>query len=101
MAENLRGVQFLPHFKKLSVDTSMLEIQLPPSARYFSVGSEDKKIYVAQNDATDGGALPSHYAFVPAGNMMQLRIAVGLENRGSIFISCSSGTGDAHIIIEE
>jgi hypothetical protein len=101
MAENLRGVQYLPYFKKVAVDTAMLEIQLPPSARFFTVGSEDKKIYVAQNDATDGGALPTNYAFVPAGNMMQLRIAVGLENRGSIFIACSTGTGDAHIIIEE
>lgn len=101
MAENLKGVQKLPHFAVVAVDTNMTEVQLPDNARFFTVGSEDKKIYVAQNDATDGGALPANYAFVPAGNMMQLRIAVGLENRGSIFIACSTGTGDAHIIIEE
>jgi hypothetical protein len=101
MAENLRGVNKYPHFANISVDTNTKEIQLPPSTRLFTVGSEDKKIYVAQNGATDNGSLPANYAFVPAGNMMQLRIGVGLENPSSIFIACSTGTGTAHIIIEE
>ena len=101
MAENLKGVNKYPYFANVSVNTNTLEIQLPPSARFFTVGSEDKKIYIAQNVATDNGSLPANYAFVPAGNMMQLRIGVGLENPASVFIACSTGTGTAHIIIEE
>lgn len=101
MAENLKGVQKLPHFAVVAVDTNMTEVQLPDNARFFTVGSEDKKIYVAQNGATDNGSLPANYAFVPTGNMMQIRLGVGLENSGSIFIACSTGTGNAHIIIEE
>jgi len=101
MAENLRGVQKYPYFATIAVTTATKEIQLPPSARFFTVGSEDKKIYVCQNGATDNGSLPANFAFVPAGNMMQLRIGVGLENPASLFIACSAGTGTAHIIIEE
>ena len=35
MAENLRGVQKLPHFAVVAVDTNMTEVQLPDNARFF------------------------------------------------------------------
>lgn len=101
MALDLRGVTRYPYFKTLSLDISTLEIKLPPSARKITIGSETKKLYLSQNGATDAGTLPADYIFVPASNLLALNIGVGLENPGSVYVSVSTGTGTAHILIEE
>ena len=101
MAENLKSVNTFPHMHTFSIDTTTKEIQLPSECKYIKVGSETKILYIAQNDATDGGALPTHRAFVPSNNLLELRLGIGLQRAKNIYVAAKTGTGTATIILEE
>ena len=101
MAENLKGVNTFPHMHTFSIDTTTTQVQLPSECRFVKVGSEEKILYIAQNDATDGGALPTHRAFVPTNNFLELRLGIGLQRAKNIFVAAKTGTGTATIILEE
>lgn len=100
MAENLKGVNEFPYYKTIAVDTTTTEIQLPSEARIITIGSETLTVYVSQNGATDGGAVPSDRVFIPSNNLLPIRIGIGLQRR-NIFISAKTGTGNVHIQLEE
>ena len=102
MALDLSNIQILPHIQVVSQGTTWLEVKIPTRCNSFSVGSETVKTYIGQNNATDGGAVSASYrAFVPAGNLLPVRIGSGNERTDCMFIASSSGTADITIILEE
>lgn len=100
MAENLKGVNEFPYYKTIAVDTTTTEILLPSEARFITIGSETLTVYVTQNGATDGGAVPSDRVFIPANNLLPIRLGSGIQ-RKNIFISAKTGTGNVNIQLEE
>lgn len=99
--ENLKAINEFPHLHRFDVDTNLTGIELPSEARFISIGSEDKKLYFVQNGGSDGGALPTHRAFIPAGNFLPVRLASGLQRAKTVFVAAKTGTGKAVIILEE
>ena len=99
--ENLKSINLFPHVHTFSIDTNLTGIELPSEARFISIGSEEKILYFVQNGGTDGGAPPTHKAFIPAGNLLSLRLATGLQRAKTLYVSAKTGTGTATIILEE
>ena len=100
MSIDLRNINEYPYIKTFSVDTSTKQIQLPGEARTIKIGSEASILYVAQNGATDGGVLPADRVFIPANNILPIKLGIGLQ-RKNIFVATKSGTGNATIMLEE
>ena len=100
MAIDLKGINKFPYFYNFTATTTATEIYLPAEARTISFGSETKALYIAQNNAVDGDAMPSHKGFVPSGNYIQIKLGIGLQ-RASMFLAVKSGSGDVSIILEE
>jgi len=103
MSIDLRSVSTLPHFKtQLTLPSSTVtEIKLPPEAGKITLGSETHVIYVCQNGATHGGAVPSDYSFIPAGNIMSIKLGRGRTRAQSVYVAAKTGTPTLHIILEE
>jgi hypothetical protein len=102
MAKDLSNVQEMPYIEVVNQGTTWLQILIPSGCNQISVGSETSKIYFGRNNATDGGAVNASYrAFVPAGNIMPVKIGIGNERTDSVFIAASAGTADITIILEE
>ena len=101
MAEDLRSLNQFPAFHNFSAAVTTTEILLPSTAKYITAGSSSKAIYICRNGATDGGAIPTHRAFVPASNYLKLSLSRGLERVSSVFVAVQSGTGEISIILEE
>ena len=99
--ENLKSVNVFPHVHSFDVDTNLTGIQLPSEARFLEIGSEDKALYFVQNGGTDGGALPTHRAFIPAGNLLPVRLGIGLQRAKTIYVAAKTGTGKAVVILSE
>ena len=99
--ENLKSVNVFPHVHRFDVDTNLTGVQLPSEARFLEIGSEDKALYFVQNGGTDGGAPPTHKAFIPAGNLLPVRLGVGMQRAKTIYVSAKTGTGKAVIILSE
>ena len=100
MAVNLKSINEFPYYKTVAVDTTTTEIQLPNEARTITIGSETLTVYITQNGATDGGAVPTDRIFVPSNNIKPIKLGVGIQ-RKNIFISAKSGTGNVHIELTE
>ena len=103
MAIDLRSVETLPHFQtQTSLPSSTTtEIKLPPEAGKITIGSETSVIYVYQNGATDGGAPPTDFSFIPSGNIMSIKLGRGRTRAQSVFVAAKTGTPTLHIILEE
>ena len=100
MSENLKGVNEFPYYKTIAVDTTTTEILLPSEARVITIGSETLTVYVSQNGATDGEAVPANRIFIPSNNLLPIRLGVGLQ-RKNIFVSAKTGSGNVNIQLEE
>ena len=100
MAIDLKAINKFPHFYNFTATTLATEVYLPSEAKTISVGSESKEVYIAQNGGTDGAAMPTNRAFVPAHNYLPIKLGIGLQ-RASVFVAVKSGSGDVSIILEE
>ena len=101
MATDLRGVDDFPHFKTLTLDTNAHEVKLPSQCSQITAGSSSSALYIAQNGATDGVAMPADKMFIPAGNAFTVAIGRGASRADSIFISSQGGSATATITLEE
>ena len=101
MATDLSNAQTFPHFKVISQGTTWNEIILPGNVNTVTVGSESSKIFVGQNNCSDGGTPQTEKGFVPSGNLMPLKLGRGQNKPNSIFVASSSGTAQITIILEE
>ena len=97
--ENLKAINEFPHIHSFDVDTNLTGIELPSAARFISIGSEEKKLYFVQNGGSDGGALPTHKAFIPASNFLSVRLASGLQRAKIVYVAAKTGTGTATVIL--
>lgn len=100
MAVDLRSINEFPYMKSISIDTSTTMIRLPSEARTIKIGSEASILYIAQNGATDGGAIPTDRMFVPSNNVIEIKLGIGMQ-RKNIFVAAKTGTGTAVIMLEE
>jgi hypothetical protein len=102
MSENLTALNVYPAFYNFTAsDSSTTEILLPSAASQISLGSQGKEIYVCRNGATDGGAVPTNKATVPASNYIVLRLGRGKNRPESIFVAAKTGTAEVSVILEE
>tara|TARA_R100000664_G_scaffold21072_1_gene30313 strand:+ start:48 stop:356 length:309 start_codon:yes stop_codon:yes gene_type:complete len=101
MATDLRDVSTYPHFKTIIVTTDAEEIQLPSQCSQFTAGSSSSAIFIAQNGASDGAAMPADKQPVPAGNAMSLVIGRGESRAQSMFVSSQAGSASVVIVLEE
>ena len=102
MAIDLTSHNEFPYFHNFTAgDASITEIKLPDTCSRVSVGSQSKALYVTANDATDGGAIPTHRAFIPAANYLTLQVGSGLERICCVFVASQSGNANVSVILEE
>ena len=102
MALELSSVTTFPHYAVVNVShTTATEIKLPKTCRRLELGSEGHKIYIGQNGATDGSALPTNKFFIPKGNAKSVAIGQGSERVDSIFVQSSGGATDVMIELSE
>ena len=100
MAVDLRGINEFPYMKTVSIDTSTTLIRLPTEARTIKIGSESSILYIAQNGATDGGAIPTDKMFIPSNNVLEIKLGIGIQRR-NIFVATKTGSGTAVLMLEE
>lgn len=102
MATDLSNANTFPHFKVIeSQGTTWNEIILPGNVNTVTIGSETSKIFVGQNNCSDGGTPQSEKGFVPSGNLLSLKLGRGQNKPTSIFVAASSGTTHITVILEE
>jgi len=101
MAIDLQDAAVFPHFKTVTVTTNATEIRLPSQCSQFTAGSSASAIFIAQNGATDGAAMPTDKQGVPAGNAMSLVIGRGESRADSMFVSSQAGSATVVIVLEE
>lgn len=101
MAETIPRPTFFPYFYNFTAGTSATEIELPSKTRTITIGSASAALYVAINGATDGGAMPSHRAFVPSGNYISFKLGRNKEKPRSIYVSGQAGSAAVSVILEE
>lgn len=102
MALDLSTVTKFPYYKVVNVSNSTCtEIILPKTCRRLELGCEAHKIYVAQNGAADGVALPTDKFFIPKNNAKSISIGQGAERIDSIFVQTSGGAADVSIELSE
>ena len=99
--EDLSKIDIFPHFHNFTANSNTTRIALPSDCRKISIGSEEKKLYVCRNGATDDGALPAHYQFIPKDNMLPINMGVGKTVDFNIYVASSSGSAKVHIILME
>lgn len=101
MAESIQADKY-PFFYNFTGGTTTTEVQIPNTCRRITIGSENHKIYICRNGATDGGAVPSNRLFVPAGNYITLSLGKGKERAETVYIAASSSSNaDISIVLEE
>lgn len=101
MALDLSNEKQFPMVKGVSQGETWLEVKLPRGANQITIGSETTKIYFGRNGQSDGGTPNQDRMFVPANNLLPIRIGKGTERVESIFIASSSGTATIKILLEE
>tara|TARA_R100001129_G_C5256907_1_gene229977 strand:- start:314 stop:622 length:309 start_codon:yes stop_codon:yes gene_type:complete len=101
MALDLSDKTQFPYIKGVSQGETWLEVKLPRGANQITIGSETTKIFFGSNDCTDGGTPSQDRIFIPANNLLPIRIGKGSERVVSIFIASSSGTATIKILLEE
>ena len=100
MASDLRPTNEYPIFKKITCDTTTTKLQLPSSAKSIRIGSEGGIVYVCQNGATDGGALPDDFIFIGQGDTLEIILGTGPQRR-DIFIASKTGSIDICVMLSE
>lgn len=90
-----------PYVKSIgSVGTTQQEITLPDTARTVSVGG-DVESRLVLSGVSDGGAVPADFITIPAGNLVEVNLPSGKEQRiGSIAVAASTGTANITVILE-
>ena len=101
MAIDLTNSNTFPHFHVIQQGTTWNEIKLPGNVNTVTVGSENSKIFVGQNNCSDGGTPQTQKGFVPSGNLLPLKLGRGENKPPSIFVAASTGTALITIILEE
>ena len=101
MSEDLRALNAYPAFYNFTAGTTATEVLLPSACTRISLGAVGKEIYVCNNGATDGGAVPTGKATVPSSNYIQVRLGRGINRPSSVFVAAKTGTAEISIILEE
>lgn len=112
MSIDLRSSEKFPHFHRVTslASSTLTEILLPPEAGKISIGSVAGTIHIFQNkdsggSFTDGGTVPTgtdlNFLFIPAGNVLSIKLGRGRTRAESVFIAASTGTPDVSIALEE
>ena len=106
MAIDLRGADFLPymHTQASLPSTTITEIKYPKDVNQVTIGSETHKLYVYQSGATDGqtiGTVSGGKMFIPAGNVLAIKVGRGGTRANSLYVIADSATPTIHIMIEE
>ena len=99
--EDLTGVNMFPYFHNFTGSSNLSQIKIPSSAGKVTIGSQDQKLYVAQNGATDGQAPPANRSFIPKDNIKEFKMGRGYNRSDSLFVCCQTGSGNISIILEE
>lgn len=103
MSEDYRQVNKFPEVKTFTAGTAGIatEVFLPNRIKQFQIGSESGKIYF-KFSGEDGQLMNStDRGFIPASNLLPLRIGTGRERRESVFISGASGLETIVVVMEE
>tara|TARA_R110001599_G_scaffold141245_1_gene321542 strand:+ start:278 stop:586 length:309 start_codon:yes stop_codon:yes gene_type:complete len=101
MSEDLRSLNAYPAFYNFTAAVTVTEILLPSACTRVSFGAVGKEIYVCNNGATDGGAVPTGKATVPSNNYLEIKLGRGINRPPSVFVAAKTGTAEISIILEE
>lgn len=101
MSEDLRSLNAYPAFYNFTAATTATEILLPSACTRVSFGAVGKEIYIFNNGATDGGAVPTGKATVPSNNYLEIKLGRGINRPPSVFVAAKTGTAEISIILEE
>ena len=99
--EDLKTIGVFPYFHNFTASSNTTQITIPRGCRKVSIGSEDKKLYLCRNGATDGGSVPSNKVFIPKGNYLALSMGRGRNIDFNLYVASSSGSADVSVILEE
>lgn len=99
--EDLKRIGTFPYFHTFTASSSTTQISIPRACRKVSIGSEEKKLYLCRNGATDGGSLPDHYQFIPKDNMLPINMGRGNNIDFNLYVASSTGSAKVHIILME
>ena len=99
--ENLKSVNVFPHVHRFDVDTNLTGVQLPSEARFLEIGRKTKPFILYKTEGRMAEPPPTHKAFIPAGNLLPVRLGVGMQRAKTIYVSTKTGTGKAVVILSE
>ena len=100
MASDLRSTNEYPLIKTISCGTTTTQIKLPSSAKSIRIISEAGVVYICQNGATDGGALPSDFYPVVANESIDIPLGTGQQRR-DVYIASKTGTIAVNVMLLE
>lgn len=103
MSQDYRQVNKFPEIKTFTNGTAGIatEVLLPNRIKQIQIGSDSGKIYF-KFSGEDGQLMNStDRGFIPASNLLPLRIGTGRERRDSVFISGQSGLETVVVVMEE
>jgi hypothetical protein len=93
-----------PITRRFQIQTTATEIIFPRDVKKITIGSSGALNYSFEgNDGDIFGENDDiqHFSFVPANNMIEIRIETGRQSNRSIFIGQQSSTGFVSIVLEK
>ena len=106
MAIDLVSADYLPymHTQTNLPSTTVTEIKYPKEVNQVTIGCETHKLYVYQSGAVDGqavAAVDGGRMFIPAGNVIAIKVGRGATRAPALYVVADSGTPTINIMIEE
>lgn len=90
-----------PLIKRVAITTNAQEFTLPTGATQVTFGSVDALYYANEGDDGDGFTTDiTDYSFVPANNLITLKMEKGQQANRKLLVGTQTGSGHLSIIIE-
>jgi len=102
MAQDYTGVKEYPATKRFqlsSVSNRLTQVTLPRGAGRIQIGSANE--IKVTHEGTDGQAIGSDYMFIPANNVLSIRLGRGNNRLDDIYVASTTASAYVHILFEE
>lgn len=102
MAQDYTSLNSFPSTKKFAVSSTIniaTKVMLPASCSRVQIGSVN--VLNIASTGTDNSAISGDNMFVPANNVITIRLGRGQNRNDDLYISSTTSSANVHILFEE
>lgn len=102
MAQDYSSVKQYPATKRFQLSATqnrVTQVTLPRGASRIQIGSANE--IKVTHEGTDDQAIGSDYMFIPANNVLSIRLGRGNNRLDDIYVASTTSSAYVHILFEE